>query len=422
MIQTHTLPNGLRLIMERLPHLRSASVGIFVKAGSIMEKPEETGLSHFVEHMAFKGTQSRSARQLAEEIDLIGGNVNAATSKVCTSYYARTTDKDLPAALSLLADMTVHPRNAGDDFDRERQVILEEIAMEADSPEDLVFNLIHKGLYGEQSLAQTILGSREAITSYSLEAFSDFRARHYQPANAVLSVTGRFDPERLTALAEEAFSGWQGEQNTDIPENSVLEGGMTLSLEKDIEQAHLCVSYKALPSLHEDRHALIALSTAFGGGVSSRLFQQVREEQGLVYNIYSAPSFYPGCGDFSVYAACAPKKLEQVLNIVEQETRDVAAKGVTEREFMQTMAQLRTGYVLSMESAYQRMAGLGINLLLHDRILQPRETLAMMRKVKLKDVNRVAKELLDGEPKRAFVGKKIEKHLNKKGRAHDGQT
>ena len=415
MIQTHILNNGLTVMMERLPYLRSASIGVFVKAGSIMEEAGQNGLSHFIEHMAFKGTQTRSTRQIAEEIDLIGGNVNAATSKMATSYFARTTDKELRKALDLLGDMMVHPRETEADFEKERQVILEEIAMEADDPQDLVFNLAHKGLYGEQTLSRTILGSREAISGYTLDDLKRFRHQFYRPGNAVLSVAGRFDPEQFIHWAQEAFADWAGDKRIPSPRNSILEGNTLLTLDKDVEQAHLNLTYEGLPSLHDDRHALTAFATAFGGGVSSRLFQKVREENGLVYNIYAAPSFYPDCGEMTIYAACAPGKVSQVLDIIKQEAELAIARGITRQEFLQTMAQLRTSFVLGMESAYQRMASMGINMLLHERVIEPRETLALLRKVNLKAVNRVAGQVLSGQPKLAVVGKKISKRMAKEG-------
>ncbi len=414
MVRTHTFDNGLTLLMERLPHLRSAAVGVFVKAGSIVEGKGENGLSHFIEHMNFKGTQSLTARQLAEEIDLLGGNVNAATSKVATSYYARVTDKDLPRAIRLLADMIVRPGADGADFERERQVILEEIAMEADSPEDVVYNLVHKGLYGEQTLSQTILGTKEAIASYTPETLQAFRARYYRSGNAVVACAGRFDEEELIALCSDAFAGWQGEGREEYPRNDVLPGSGFLTLDKDIEQAHLCLSFKGLSSKSPERHALIALSTALGGGVSSRLFQRVREERGLVYNIYSGPSFYPTCGEFTIYAACAPKSLGEVRALIAEEIQNVLDGGLTEKEFTQTMAQIKTGFVLGMESAYTRMAGMAMYLLLHDKVVTPRESLSLMQKVTLKSVNRVAREVLGGEMKMSAVGKKIGKRFPSK--------
>lgn len=415
MIQTHTLNNGLTLMMERLPHLRSTAIGLFVKAGSIMEEEAHNGLSHFIEHMAFKGTTTRSARQIADEIDLIGGNVNAATSKMATSYYARTTDKELPNALTLLADMLVNPSFSAADMEKERQVILEEIAMESDDPQDLVYNLSHQGMFADQTLSRSILGSAGAIKAYSLEDLTRFRQQFYRPGNTVLSVAGRFDPQQLILWAEEAFASWQGDMRAPSPRNQVVPGNNLLTLDKEVEQVHLCLTYEGLPSLDEDRHALTAVSTAFGGGVSSRLFQKVREDQGLVYNIFSAPSFYPDCGELTIYAACTPGKVHKVLDTIRQEAALMAEKGLTRQEFERTMAQLRTGFVLGMESAYQRMASMGMNMLLHQRVIEPRETLALLRKVNLKTANRVARQVLGATPKLALVGKNISKRFKQEG-------
>lgn len=421
MIQTHTLDNGLTIMMEQLPYLRSAAIGLFVKAGAIMEEAGQNGLAHFIEHMAFKGTQTRSARQIAEEIDLIGGNVNAATSKTATSYYARVIDKDLKRALDLLADMLVSPRDDMEDFKKEQQVILEEIAMETDSPEDLVFNLMHRELFRGQSLSRTILGGKEAISAYKLDDLRAFRALHYKPGNTVLSVAGHFNADLLIAWAEKAFEGWQGQGRNPVFPNTPIQGPATFLQDKDVEQAHICVNYPGLPNLHEDRHALAAFSTAFGGGVSSRLFQKVREEMGLVYNIYSSPSFYPDCGEFTIYAACAPSKVRQVLDIIGNESETFLSQGIQQKEFEQTMAQIKTGFVLGMESVYQRMAAMGINQLLHQRIVEPREMLAELRKIRRRDVNRVADGILRQAPVIAIVGKKVDRYLNK-GRRINGQA
>lgn len=420
MIQTYTLSNGLVIMMERLPYLRSAAIGLFVKAGSIMEEATQNGLSHFIEHMAFKGTLQKSARQIAMEIDLIGGNVNASTSKTATVYYAHTTDKNLKKALDLLSDMLVNPHETEEDFERERQVILEEIAMEEDSPEDLVFNLLHKNLYPNQTLSRTILGSKKAVSSYTLTDLKTFRQAFYVPGNTVLSVAGHFNPEQLIAWAEEVFSGWQGEGRKPVPAQTMLPGPAVFTRDKDVEQAHLCINYPGLPSLHEDRHALAAFSAAFGGGVSSRLFQKVREEHGLVYSIYSGLSFYPDNGEFTIYAACAPGKVNRVLDLIQQEVTAVLKEGINQQEFMKTMAQIKTGFVLGMESAYQRMASMGINQLIHGRIVTPRELLAMLRKIKRSDINRVAGQVLASEPVLAAVGKKIGQQVNKGG--IDGQA
>ncbi len=409
MIHTHTLDNGLTIISERLPYLRSAAIGIFVKTGSMMEDESQNGLSHFIEHMAFKGTKTRNAREIAEAIDLIGGNVNAATSKQLTSYYAKTTDKDLKKALFLLADLVVNAKMDPADFEKERQVILEEIAMEADSPEDLVFNLAHKGLFGEQTLSRTILGSKESIKSCKLDDLKSYHQAFYQPGNTVLSVAGRFDEEELIAWAQEAFTGWEGRESRDFPENVIVKDNQLLTLNKDVEQTHLCLSYPGLHATHEERYALTAFSTAFGGGVSSRLFQKVREDRGLVYSIYSAPSYYPDCGEFTIYAACTPRNVKPVLAVIQSEVASFMKEGITKHEFEQTMAQIKTGFVLGMESAYQRMASMGVHMLLHRKVKAQRETLALLRKVNMKRINQIAREVLSQEPKLALVGKKVSK-------------
>lgn len=413
MIQIHTLSNGLRLIYEHLPYLRSASVGVFVKTGSMMESEEEAGLSHFIEHLAFKGTTKRSAKQLAEEIDLLGGHVNASTSRVVTSFYAKTMDSDLPRAIDFLADMMINPLFDPADIDKEREVVLEEIAMESDAPEDQVFNLIQRNLYHGQTLAHTILGSKENINSVSPAQIRAFKERFYQPGNTVIAVAGRFDPEALISWVEGAFSGWVGDQAIPYPKNEVIVPPKPALQSKDTEQAHLCLAYQSLPANHPDRYALMALSTVLGGGVSSRLFQKIREEQGLVYSIYSYQSSYPGCGDFSIYAACSPSKIAKVLQLIHHEVDDLLQNGISQQEFDQTLAQMKTGYALAMEGAYQRMAAMGINLLMFDRVLPSREVLGAMKKVKPRHIQKIADQILNAPSALAVVGKKLEKYVPK---------
>lgn len=406
MHQIHTLSNGLRIVYERLPYLRSASIGVWVKAGSIMEGERETGLSHFLEHMAFKGTAGKSAKELADEIDLLGGNLNAATGKTYTCYYAKTVDQDLGRAVALLSELVVRPLLDEKDIDKERGVILEEIAMEEDSPEDLVYNLLHQGIYRGQTLSGTILGKGEAIAAYSREDLMKYRKRFYHPRNAVLCVVGRFDPDTLISQIETAFSGWEehgGE--AAFPVNRLLSCDETLRLEKDVEQMHLCLAYPGLKQLDDSRFILLALSGMLGGGVSSRLFQRLREEQGLVYSIYTSPSAYPDCGDFSVCAAASPRSIRQVNQSIRQEVEKVLAEGFSQGEFMRTMAQIKTNYVLSQESAYQRMAHLGTHLLTAGRIIPAKEILKMLNKVQLKEVNALARLVLDKACALALVGR-----------------
>lgn len=409
MHQIHTLSNGLRIVFERLPYLRSASIGVWVKAGSIMEHENETGLSHYLEHMAFKGTSTRSARELADDIDLIGGNLNAATGKTYTCYYAKTVDRDLGRAIELLSDLVIHPLMDTKDIDRERGVILEEIAMEEDSPEDLVFNLLHQGIYQGQTLSGTILGTKEAISGYGQKDLSDYRRHYYHPKNTVVAVVGRFDSEELIKQIEAAFGEWEGtEEEAVYPENQLVCCARTLKLEKDVEQMHLCLAYPGLKHLDERRYTMLALSGMLGGGVSSRLFQHLREEQGLVYSIYAGPSSYPHCGDFTVYAAASPKSINKVIQGIHSEVDKVKKKGFTEDEFLRITAQIKTNFALAQESAYQRMAHLGTHLLTAGDIIPARDILKQLDNVRLTDVNDLARSTLDASCALALVGRDVD--------------
>ncbi len=408
MHQIHVLKNGLRLVYERLPYIKSASIGVWVKAGSIMEQGSESGLSHFLEHMAFKGTASRSARELADDIDLLGGNLNAATSKTYTCYYAKTVDRDLDKAIDLLADLVIHPLLTQKDLDKERNVILEEIAMEEDSPEDLVYNLLHQGIYQGQTLSGTILGAREKIAAHSRKDLMAYRKRFYHPRNTVVSVVGRFHPEDLIRKVEDAFAGWPDEgQEAAFPENRLIACDAPLLLDKDVEQVHLCLAYPGLPHMDKERFVMLAMSSMLGGGVSSRLFQHLREDKGLVYTIYASPSAYPDCGEFTIYAAASPGSIRKVVSGIQQEVDQVLAEGFSEGEWLRTMAQIKTNYVLSQESAYQRMAHFGMQLLTVGEITTARQIMKMLDKVRLADVNDLAKRILKTPSALALVGRGV---------------
>ncbi|NLO13100.1 MAG: insulinase family protein [Clostridiales bacterium] len=409
MHQIHTLNNGLRIVYERLPYLRSASIGVWVKAGSIMEGDGEFGLSHFLEHMAFKGTAKRSARTLADDIDLLGGNLNAATGKTYTCYYAKTVDRELGQAIDLLSDLVVNPLIDGRDVGKERNVILEEIAMEEDSPEDLVHNLLHQGIYRGQTLSGTILGDKEAIAAYQKQSLMGYRKRFYHPRNIVVSVVGRFEPQQLLEQLEAAFSAWDSEgQEAPFPKNAFLPCAESLRMEKDTEQTHLCLAFPGVNHKEESRFALLAISGMLGGGVSSRLFQHLRENKGLVYSIYASSSSYPDCGDFTIYAAASPKNIKKVLLGITEETDSILNSGFSEDEFVRTMAQIRTQYVLSQESAYQRMAHFGNHLLTMGEIMTAREILKRLDRVRLDDVNALARRVLAHPSALALVGKGTE--------------
>ncbi len=406
-----TLSNGLRVALEEMPHLRSVSVGVWVKAGSMLERPEENGLSHFMEHMAFKGTARRSARQIAEEMDAVGGQMNAATSKVCTNYYAKVIDEDLPLAMDLLSDIVIHPALDKKEMDKERGVILEEIAMVEDSPEDVVYDVLAGAVYGSQSLGQTILGSGEKIAAYQPADLQAFRARHYGPKNAVVALAGHFDPKRIREQLETYFGDWTGPEGEAFPVEEAVPAPAYLCREKDTEQMHLCVGYRALPlgSPHVYRQAV--MNGILGGGMSSRLFQRIREELGMAYSVYSGPSAYPGCGDFTIYAATTPKNAEKVLEQIDGELEKLLREGVTEKEFIQSKAQLKGSFILGLESAFNRMNSMGANLMMRDRLIAPDETIHGVEQVTMEDVRAAVQDLLTAPRSIALVGRQAEKTL-----------
>lgn len=411
MIEQFTLPNGLRVLCEQLPHLRSVSMGVWVKAGSILEREHENGLSHLIEHMAFKGTGRRSAKQIAQEMDAVGGYLNAATSKLCTCYYAKVIDENLPLAADILSDIVRFPAIDPKELDKERNVVLEEISMTDDSPEDVAYDLIASAMFGRQPLGQTILGPRELISGYSREDILAFRARHYSPMNTCVAIAGNFDLNQVKDLMAQRFGDWTGGAGEIFPVNAVNQRPQTLTADKDTEQAHICLGYRGKPLGDADAYPMAVFNSILGGGMSSRLFQRIREESAMAYSVYSAPSAYPHCGDFSIYAAVSPRNVKTVLAQIDEETSRLVCDGATQEEFNMAKAQLKGGFILGQESAYNRMNSMGSNMALMNRVITTDETIRRIEAVTPEDVRRVAAETLGSPRSQAFVGKKIAKYL-----------
>ena len=375
MIEQFTLPNGLRVLCEQLPHLRSVSMGVWVKAGSILEREHENGLSHLIEHMAFKGTGRRSAKQIAQEMDAVGGYLNAATSKLCTCYYAKVIDENLPLAADILSDIVRFPAIDPKELDKERNVVLEEISMTDDSPEDVAYDLIASAMFGKQPLGQTILGPRELIASYTREDILAFRARHYSPMNTCVAIAGNFDLNQVKDLMAQRFGDWTGGAGEIFPVNAVNQRPQTLTADKDTEQAHICLGYRGKPLGDADAYPMAVFNSILGGGMSSRLFQRIREESAMAYSVYSAPSAYPHCGDFTIYAAVSPRNVKTVLAQIDEETSLLVREGATQEEFDMAKAQLKGGFILGQESAYNRMNSMGSNMALMNRVITTDETI-----------------------------------------------
>ena len=402
------LPNGLRIVGERLPYLRSVSIGAWMHVGSMMELPEESGLSHFLEHMVFKGTAKRSARQIAEEMDAVGGQLNAFTGRDCTCFYAKVIDENLELAVDILADLVTNATMDETELEKERGVILEEIAMDEDSPEDLVHDLLQSAQFGEQSPGQPILGPAEQIENYTRDDLLAFRKKHYAPKETVIALAGSYDPDKVLQWVTAYFGAWENEiPPVKTPDWQVMTG-VTALREKDSEQMHICMGFPGAAYATDRVYPLAVANNILGGAMSSRLFQRVREDLGLAYSVYSYPNTYKGVGTFGLYAGVSPKNAELVLKEIRAELKKFLDEGITEKEFRDSVTQLRAGYLMGLESPGARMQGLGRSTLLRGKPLSHEATLNAIEAVTMEKVMEVAREVLMAEPCIAIVGKGAE--------------
>lgn len=406
-----TLENGLHVVGERLPYLRSVSIGVWMRVGSMMETPAENGLSHFLEHMVFKGTEKRSTRDIAEEMDAVGGQMNAFTGKDCTCFYAKVIDEDLPLAVDILSDMTLHASLDETEFNKERGVILEEISMEEDSPEDVVHELLSRIQFGDQAAGMPILGPAEQIAAYTRDDLANYRARHYHPENCVVALAGNYDPEQVLALMQQYFGEWKksGQRQTVPPMQPIP--GQKAAREKDTEQLHICLGYPGTFLGSDELYPMSVMNNLLGGAMSSRLFQKIREEMGMAYSIYTYPSTYVGCGTFAVYAGVSPKNGHAVLDETLKQLDLLCRDGVTEKEFREAKNQLRGSYLLGLESPGSRMQSMGRGQLHLDRCMTPEETVAKIETVTIESVNAVARRIFSNAPCISVVGKQAETYI-----------
>ena len=406
-----TLENGLHVVGERLPYLRSVSIGVWMRVGSMMETPAENGLSHFLEHMVFKGTEKRSTRDIAEEMDAVGGQMNAFTGKDCTCFYAKVIDEDLPLAVDILSDMTLHASLDETEFKKERGVILEEISMDEDSPEDVAHELLSRIQFGNQAAGMPILGPAEQIAAYTRDDLANYRARHYHPENCVVALAGNYDPEQVLALIQQYFGEWKksGQRQTVPPMQPIP--GQKAAKEKDTEQLHICLGYPGTFLGSDELYPMSVMNNLLGGAMSSRLFQKIREEMGMAYSIYTYPSTYVGCGTFAVYAGVSPKNGHAVLDETLRQLDLLCRDGVTEKEFREAKNQLRGSYLLGLESPGSRMQSMGRGQLHLDRCMTPEETVAKIEAVTIESVNAVARRIFSNAPCISVVGKQAEMYI-----------
>ncbi|NMA34541.1 MAG: insulinase family protein [Clostridiaceae bacterium] len=398
-----TLKNGVRVVCERIPHVRSVSAGIWVKTGSRNENAKNNGISHFVEHMLFKGTETRSAAQIAECIDNIGGQLNAFTGKECTCFYAKTLDEHIGIALDVLSDMFFNSVFDKRDIALEKQVILEEISMYEDSPEELVHDLLSETVWGGSSVGYPILGTKSSLKNINRRMILEYMDERYVQPNTVISVAGNFEEDRLEALLDKYFGGWEPKNGRD-GETRQIEFRPEISIkEKDTEQVHICLGFEGVKTGDDDMYPLLAVNNILGGGMSSRLYQKIREEKGLFYSVYSYPTAYMDTGLFTIYAGMKPENLKEVTNLIEEEVEDIRSNGITQAELERTREQMKGNYILGLESTSSRMNSIGKSELLLGYIYTPDEILEKISSVTMDDIGRIISRIFGSDRKGVSV-------------------
>ena len=409
-VRRTVLPGGLRVVTEQMAGTRSASIGVWVDVGSRDETPALHGCSHFLEHLLFKGTPERSALDISVELDTVGGEFNAFTAKEYTVFHARVLDDDLPTAVDVLGDMVTASTLTAADVEAERDVILDEIAMHDDDPDDVVHNLFAFQAWGDSPLGRPIAGTDASITAMTRDQIARFYRRHYRPERMVVSVAGNIDHAKVVRQVRTAFSrqGFlDGDATPVAPRNTVrarrVQPGVSRT-SRPLEQVNLVLGVKGITRTDERRFALGVLNTALGGGTSSRLFQEVREHRGLAYSVYSFANHHADAGLVGVSVGCLPGKLDDVLATVRGELGKVAADGITAEELARGKGQLRGGMVLGLEDSGSRMSRLGKAELVYDELLSIDEVLARIDGVTLDEVQAIARELFTQPELLAVVG------------------
>ncbi|GGP48463.1 M16 family metallopeptidase [Saccharothrix coeruleofusca] len=407
-VRRSVLPSGLRVITERIPGVRSASVGLWVQVGSRDERADVAGAAHYLEHLLFKGTARRSAAVIAEEIDAVGGELNAFTAKEHTCYYAHVLDEDLPLAVDLVCDVVFEALCEPRDFETERGVVLEEIAMRDDDPEDLLHDAFLDALMGDHPLGRPVLGTEKSIGDMSRDALYGFYRRRYTLPRMVLAVAGNIDHNHVMRLARKQIGDRLARTGTPVAPRAgrarIASSRKLVLHSDDTEQAHLMLGVKALDRHDERRFALNVLNAALGGGMSSRLFQEVRERRGLAYQVYSSVGSYADTGTWSVYAGCQPDRLGDVAGVIRDVLSVVAAEGLSDAEVARGKGQLRGGLVLGLEDTSSRMSRIGKGELNYGDYLSVEQTLERIEAVTADDVAALAAELLRRPVAAAVVG------------------
>lgn len=389
MYKTHVLDNGLTIIGEEIPYLKSIALGVWINAGSRIEDEKISGISHFIEHMLFKGTKNRTSKDIANEIDNLGGQINAFTSKECTCYYVKLLDSHINKGIDILSDMMLNPLFNQTDIDKERLVILEELKMYEDSPEDLAYDLLSEGIYKGHSLGYNIIGTEKSLFDINKKEIEEYFRNYYVPNNSVISICGNFNFEEIVKEIEDKFKSWN-KKEVDINFTKADFKNTYITKNKDTEQVNLAIGLEAIASEEtEEAYALAIINTIFGGSISSRLFQKIREEEGLVYSIYSSQSLYRQCGELGIFASMSNENLEEVYNLVIEEIKDLKNNYLSDEEIRLTKEQLKGSYMLGLESTSSRMMAIGKAMLLNKKVRNSDEILKSIDNIDRETIKKV---------------------------------
>jgi predicted Zn-dependent peptidase len=396
-IRRQVLPNGLTIITEQMQHIRSASIGIWLQTGSRDEDAAWNGISHFIEHMLFKGTEHRTAEEIARQVDSIGGNMDAFTAKECICFNVKVLDEHLPVALEILSDLVLHPVFDPNDITRERGVILEEIKMDEDNPDYLVHEIFTQNFWKDHPLGKPILGTKETVKKFERGAVLDAYSHRFAPGNIIVSAAGNLDHDRFVELVTKHFEQMKPRKNGFHSPVPKIVSKITLRNKKALEQVQLCIGVPSHPIAHEKRHAGYILNTLLGGGMSSRLFQNIRERQGLVYSIYSDLNPYRDTGCLAVYAGTSRESASKVVQSVVSEFHKLKAEPVPAEELRRSKDQLKGSLMLSLESSSARMSNLARQEMYFDRFYDLDELIEKIEAVTVEDLTSLANEFFNTE-------------------------
>jgi predicted Zn-dependent peptidase len=394
-IEVTSLPNGVRVITEVMPHVRSVSVGVWVGTGSRREAPEQNGITHFIEHMLFKGTTRRSAEEIARSVDSIGGNLDAFTAKELVCYNTKVLDEHLSQAFDVLADLVLHPLFREEDIAKEKGVILEELKMEEDNPDYLVHEIFTANFWKDHPLGKPILGTRDTIKKFDRDAIESYYRAEYVPANTVITAAGRLTHKGLVDLAREHFESLPAAPRRSAETTPGTHARISLRNKKSLEQVQLCLGVPSYPLPHEERFGCYILNTVLGGGMSSRLFQNIRERQGLAYSVFSELNPYRDTGCLSIYAGTSAEAAKRVVESILKEFRELKQEPVSAEELRRAKDHLKGSLMLSLESTSSRMSNLARQEMYFGRFFSLDELVESIEAISADDVQRIAQKFFE---------------------------